>query len=144
MSLKRVLRISAVIFVLLAVNILNADCRHSSNEEAKFFTNVQSSDAMALIKENSENPDFIILDVRTAEEFNSGHIKNAVNIDYFLDNFKAELDKLDKDKTYLIYCMSGSRSGRALQVMKKIGFRHVYNLEGGIIAWKSAGLPLVK
>lgn len=87
----------------------------------------------------------IILDVRTAEEFNSGHLAGAINADYNqTDNFSAYLDTLDKNKTYFIYCRTGNRSGKATQLMADKGFASVINLDGGIVAWQSAGLPVRK
>lgn len=85
----------------------------------------------------------VILDVRTAEEFNTGHLISAINADYNqADKFSAYLDSLDKNKTYFIYCRSGNRSGKAMQLMADKGFTSVINLEGGITAWHSAGLPV--
>jgi len=82
--------------------------------------------------------------VRTSEEFLGEYIGNAVNLDYYSDTFRNDLEKLDKNKTYLIYCRSGSRSGNALNIMKELDFREVYNMLGGIIKWKSEGLPTIK
>lgn len=95
------------------------------------------------IQANKNNPDLIILDVRTQDEYNEGHIKNAINIDYYSKTLKKDLNKLDKNKTYLVYCRSGSRSGKTIDIMEKLGFKEVYNI-GGMIDWKGAGYPVVK
>ena len=96
-----------------------------------------------LIQDNANNPDFIILDVRTPSEYASGYIENAVNIDYYADDFEDTLDQLDKSKTYLVYCRTGSRSASAMNIMKKLDFIEVYNMQGGITAWTSAEYPVV-
>ena len=95
-----------------------------------------------LIGKNKDNQSFIIIDVRTPEEFANEHIENAVNLDYYSEKFRDELNKLDKEKTYLIYCRSGNRSGKALSIMKELAFREIYNMLGGIIQWKAEGYPL--
>jgi len=61
-------------------------------------------DAYTLIQKNKGNPDFVILDVRTPAEFADEHIENAINLDYYSETFRDDLNKLDKTKTYLIYC----------------------------------------
>jgi rhodanese-related sulfurtransferase len=86
----------------------------------------------------------ITLDVRTPSEFNEGHIEGASLIDFQSGNFENEITSLDKNQTYAIYCRSGNRSGEAVKVMTEAGFTKLYNLDGGVIDWASAGLPLVK
>ena len=90
-----------------------------------------------------KNAGVVVLDVRTAGEFAAGHIQNAINIDVEASDFDANIAKLDKTKEYDVYCHSGRRSGIATQKMVKAGFTKVFNLDGGITAWQSAGLPLV-
>jgi rhodanese-related sulfurtransferase len=85
----------------------------------------------------------ITLDVRTPGEFNEGHIEGALLVDFESGNFENEIAALDKTKTYAVYCRSGSRSGQAVKVMSDAGFTSVYNLNGGVIDWAGAGLPLV-
>lgn len=90
-----------------------------------------------------DNPSTIILDVRTADEFNTGHLDKAVLIDYRSDDFSEKIKSLDPDKEYLIYCRSGVRSSGAIDSLKQLGFTHLTELEGGINAWKQAKLPVV-
>jgi len=141
---------SAMLTVLLVLGaVLIASCTaktETPNQQtpAQIIENISPQEAFDLIQENKDNPDFVILDVRTPEEFAEEHIANALNIDFNSENFRDELDKLDKDKTYLIYCRSGNRSGKALEIMKELDFREVYNMSGGIIEWKTEGLPTVK
>ena len=78
-----------------------------------------------------------VLDVRTPEEYKSGFIGNAVNYNV-MDSlaFVNAISSLDKSKKYLLYCKSGRRSGKALVMMKNMGFRKVYHLKGGVTEWK--------
>jgi phage shock protein E len=85
----------------------------------------------------------ITLDVRTPGEYMGGFIQGAKNIDFQSGNFENEIASLDKNATYAVYCRSGNRSGQAVKVMHDAGFHNVYNLNGGVIDWANAGLPLV-
>ena len=105
---------------------------------------VPTDKAYNLIQENADNPDFIVIDVRTPEEYAGGYIDAAINIDYYAPDFSAQLEALDKDKTYLIYCRTGRRSADARDIMAELGFREVYNMSGGIVEWEEQGLPVVR
>lgn len=85
----------------------------------------------------------IVLDVRTAGEYMSGHIEKAINIDVEGMTFDGDIAKLDKSATYAVYCHSGRRSGIAVGKMKDAGFKNLFNLTNGIQDWQAAGLPLV-
>ncbi len=111
---------------------------------APIITAISPKEAAGLIKDNLNNTDFLIIDVRTPAEFAEDHIANAVNIDYYSESFKGKLNDLDKDKAYLIYCRSGNRSGNALKLMAELGFREVHDISGGIVSWMSEGLPVIK
>jgi phage shock protein E len=84
----------------------------------------------------------VLLDVRTPEEFTSGHIPDAINLDYKSANFSDRLDSLDKSKDYMVYCLSGVRSGKAADLMKEKGFNSITTLDGGMEAWVAEGLPV--
>jgi rhodanese-related sulfurtransferase len=86
----------------------------------------------------------ITLDVRTPGEFMGGFIQGARNIDFQSGNFENEIATLDKNATYAVYCRSGNRSGQAVKVMQDAGFTNVFNMNGGVIDWANAGLPLVR
>jgi len=101
-------------------------------------------EASDLIAKHKNNPDFIILDVRTPREFKSGHIEKAILLDYYSKMYTEELKKLDKTKTYLIYCRSGNRTGKTLNLIKDMGFSRVYNMDKGIKGWRSKGFPVTK
>lgn len=89
-------------------------------------------------------PDTVLLDVRTPEEYASGHLPNSLNIDVNSADFSAQISALDPAKTYALYCRSGNRSGVAMEAMQNIGFTDVYHLGGGIGAWTAAGGDTVK
>ena len=88
-------------------------------------------------------PGVVILDVRTPEEFADGHLEGTVNIDALTTDFQAQLDKLDRDVVYAVYCRSGNRSDAALHQMAELGFTSAHHLAGGIGAWQQAGYPVV-
>ncbi|MEM1220228.1 MAG: rhodanese-like domain-containing protein [Bacteroidota bacterium] len=82
------------------------------------------------------NPETIILDVRTPEEIAEGKIEGAIELDYRSPDFQQKLQELDRDQTYVVYCMSGGRSGRTCKMMEVAGFSSYYNLEGGMNAYQ--------
>ncbi len=114
-----------------------------SNLEAGQVGQLTAKEASELIEKNNGNPDFVILDIRTPEEYRQGHIPGALSIDYYNPKFKSELDQLDRAKTYLIYCRSGNRTGRSLKIFADLGFLHIYNLKRGIIDWQSNNYKLL-
>jgi len=144
------LMISVFLGALIIGVLLTSACIQTETNTAKpetqiqIIENITPEDAYILIQENKDNLNFVILDVRTPEEFLGEYIENAINLDYYSDTFRNDLKKLGKDKTYLMYCRSGNRSGSALNIMKELDFREVYNMLGGIIKWKSEGLPTTK
>ncbi len=89
----------------------------------------------------SKNP--IIIDVRTTQEFNTGHIANALNIDYLADDFWEQIEKLSTNHDFLVYCRSGRRSIRTCTLMRNGGFdnKRIFNLEGGYERWVVDGFP---
>ncbi|MFH1640245.1 MAG: rhodanese-like domain-containing protein, partial [Chloroflexota bacterium] len=89
----------------------------------------------ALIQSNFNNPNFVLLDVRTPAEYAAGHIEGALIIDYYAADFTTEVNKLAKDKAYLIYCRTGNRSKFAQEIMSGLGFSNTANMLGGITQW---------
>ncbi len=144
MSPKRL--ITLVLSVGLAAGVVLAGgCAGSKTATpTRIIENVTPQEAFTLIQNNQTSPEFVILDVRTPEEFAEGHLADATNLDFYADTFRDELNQRDKDKRYLIYCRSGNRSGRTLNIMDELGFREVYNVSGGILRWEAEGLPTVK
>jgi rhodanese-related sulfurtransferase len=105
---------------------------------------ITAQEAYNLIQENMGNPDFIILDVRTPDEFISGYIAGAINIDYYSPEFRANISKLDQDKQYVVYCRTDNRSTATVRLMLDLGFEKMQNFSGGITQWIQNGYPTVK
>ena len=104
---------------------------------------ISPKEGLSIIEKNRDDPNFVILDVRTLGEYGPEHISGAINIDYYSNSFRTNLNQLDKEKTYFIYCQSGRRSGLSLKMMRELGFSEVYNSAGGILAWKANSLPFL-
>lgn len=123
----------AVVLVLL----IRAELEHQVNKGLL----VTPSAAIRLLNNDDKA---MVIDVRSTAEYNSGHIKGASNIP--LSDFSSSISGLEanKDHTVLVYCNSGHTSSRAVRALKNAGFEKINNLEGGIIAWKDANLPLSK
>ncbi len=105
--------------------------------------NISPDQTNRLILDNKENPDFLIIDIRTPKEFRTGHLEGAVLIDYYAKNFLKKMDALDKTKTYLIYCRSANRSTRALNLIADMGFAEMYNMAQGIVGWSRKGFKII-
>lgn len=88
--------------------------------------------------------DIVVLDVRTPDEFAEGHLDGALMIDFYSPDFADQLADLDPDASYLLYCRSGNRSGQTTAIMAELGFTDVADVDGGILAWTAAGLPVVE
>lgn len=111
---------------------------------ASAFREMNATEANRLIRDHRSDSNFIVLDVRTPEEFAQGHLleKTPFNLNFDAADFREQLARLDREKTYLVYCRTGNRSHETMKLMKELGFRRVYDLKGGIVAWQSAGLPI--
>lgn len=130
------------LFFLFILFFLSLGCsERSATVRNGEIRNVDAPKAYQMIQNNSGKSGLVIIDVRSPEEFAEGHIAGAVNLDINSPVFSAELNKMDRDKTYLVYCRAGSRSARAYLIMEKMGFNNTYNLFGGFLEWKDEGLP---
>ncbi|MFO7779723.1 MAG: rhodanese-like domain-containing protein [Nitriliruptoraceae bacterium] len=89
-----------------------------------------------------EEPDALVLDVRTPPEYLQTHLPGAVNVDFYGPSLRSELEALDREAPVLLYCRSGQRSGNLHPLLAELGFRDVIDVRGGIIAWVEAELPL--
>lgn len=132
----RILALAASALLVMAA--LLAGC---VREDARLL---EPQAAFELIGQNRDRNDFLILDVRTPGEFRQGYIAGAVLLDYYRPDFRERFASLDRDTTILTYCHSGSRSSSVLALAEKLGFKRVFDLRGGIVNWKRAGLPLVR
>jgi len=103
---------------------------------------LDAKQAQALIQKNRDNADFVVLDIRTPAEFAAGHLAGAVNVDFKAPDFQSQVAKLDRAKTYLVYCRTGRRSTLSLPIFERLGVTHVYHLAGGITAWQREGFPV--
>ena len=109
------------------------------NTNSQIIDNVDAEKFSELIQGKG-----IIIDVRTSQEFNSGHIVDATNIDYYSKDFKDKLKIVRKDVPIYVYCRSGGRSSSAAREMEKLGFTKVYNLIRGIGSWQAEGYQIEK
>ena len=116
----------------------------NETEIKQIIRNISPEKALELIENIQKGTDFVILDVRTPKEFESGHIEGAVNIDFRDENFSQKMENLEKEKKYLICCGSGVRASKAMSLMEDLGYIEVYNMLGGIRMWKTSGFPLTK
>ena len=111
-----------------------------------FSCNGQTSTAFKTIDVTSYSekikatPNAQILDVRTPDEYATGHIENSDNVDFLSNSFVLRMDKYDKTKPVFVYCKSGGRSTKASEKLAELGFTTVYNLDGGMLKWEAAGL----
>lgn len=108
-------------------NINTINNQQTSAIQSMSNTHLKSEAFLSRIKE----PNMTIIDVRTADEYNIGHIDGSINMDFYSPDFVSELKKLDKEKPYSIYCRSGSRSAKALEMMSALGFTNIADLDGG-------------
>lgn len=122
-------RISRVLFTIafLAIAVVAFGQEDEALPYAKFIKKARKANA-------------VVLDVRTPREYEAGHLENAVLIDFNAPGFLNQINTLDKEKTYLLYCRSGNRSGKALKIMKNEGFERVYHLEGGVVKLPPTGI----
>ena len=103
---------------------------------------ITTQQATNVILALQDDPEFVLLDIRTPAEVEAGHISGAINLDFYGPAFRDNLTALDRDKIYLIYCRSGNRSGQAFDMMEELGFERVHDLGGGIKQWMAAGYPV--
>lgn len=104
--------------------------------------NEDNLDLQAFVEKMTSTKDYNLVDVRTPEEFEKGHLENAQNIDLNAGDFDKKVAKLDKDKPVFLYCLTDTRSGTAADKLRKEGYE-VYMLKGGILKWRAENLPEV-
>lgn len=107
--------------------------------QAQTKTSVDDFEAL-LAKDDS----FQLIDVRTPEEYAAGHLDGAQLINFYEDGFSNQLELLDKKRPVLVYCASGNRSGKTAVLLGEMGFKKIYDLDGGIKAWRAAGKKTVE
>ena len=144
MKQKSLLKLIALSLLVIMGATLTGSCAEKAEIQTQIIEDITAQEAFKLIQENKNNPDFIIVDVRTPAEFIDGHIEDALNVDFNSGSFESEISKLDRAKKYLIHCRSGVRSRGALDIMVELNFREVYHLYEGIIGWDKEGYPTIK
>ena len=133
-------KMKKIIFSLsLVLSVIVASCQQPAKNSKPVNQTVPLEQFEKLI---SDRANAQLLDVRTPQEYTSGHIASAFNLDIYDPGFKEALGKLDKERPVLVYCKSGGRSGQAAEMMGQMGFKEVYNLQGGMLAWANAGKPV--
>lgn len=105
---------------------------------------ISLEEAFTLMEDHWGDGDFVIVDLRPAEQYARGHIQNAINIEYQSEEFATTLDELEREHIYLLYSQTDQTSGKVLDMMAALGFREVYNMLGGMGRWERLGLPQVK
>ena len=131
------------VFILIIGLFMNSSCEQKEAENSATEsmvlpvqgTKIENIKAIEAAKMLEKNPDMMVLDIRTPEEFNSGHIPTSINIDYKAENFELEIKKLDRSKPYLMHCRSGRRSTAALDTFRKHRFDHIIHIDDGILGW---------
>jgi thioredoxin len=123
------------IIILLAFTALLSSCGKKTEQNDTLLS------AKDFAEKIQKTPDAIILDVRTPEEFENGHLNKAQNIDLNGDDFSEKVKAIDKSKPVFVYCLSGGRSASAAAQLRSEGFKQVYELDGGIMAWRNDNLP---
>ena len=124
---------SLVLMCMLPWNISSADQRVLS-----------ALDAQSVLAENTGNGKFIVIDLRTKDEFEEGHISGARVIPFYATNFLRMVSQLDRGATLFLYCQKGRQSPQALKALDSLRFSRLLMLDGGIAAWTQAGLPVVR
>lgn len=126
------------IFLFIAIIALAVfSCKNNTSNQNAASLNYENLD-VAGFKEKMDAGKVVILDVRTAEEFEEGHIKGAINFDVNKSSFTDKIIRMNEDIEYLVYCHSGRRSVKACNIMNNAGLKKLYNLEGGYVAWSKA------
>ncbi|MCX6171880.1 MAG: thioredoxin domain-containing protein [Flavobacterium sp.] len=120
------------ILPLIAMSFLFLSCQGQQSK------NIQTVDVKTFAEKLKSNKNPQLLDVRTPEEFNSEHIENATNVNWNSDDFLTKSENYDKSKPIFVYCKVGGRSSQAASKLAELGFREIYNLEGGIMKWNAA------
>jgi len=121
-------------FLIVFISISIFSCKGQTSK------NVINTDPKSFSEKITATPNAQIIDVRTPQEFAGGHIDKAINIDWLGDNFEANVQKLDKTKPVFVYCKTNNRSQIAAKKLEELGFKTIYNMQGGLLKWDAEGL----
>jgi thioredoxin len=125
--------------ILSALMVVLFSCTNHSQQQGIELVGVQ-----AFAEKLKTTPTATIIDVRTPEEFQGGHLKDAVNFNVLAPEFANQVSQLDRDHAVFVYCKAGGRSADAASIMKDMGFDIIYDMQGGYMAWSSAGMESTK
>ena len=129
--------------LFLAVSCTACGQEHPSTASAPHIEasirDVSISDAALLLQTEKTVQ---VLDIRTPEEFAEGHIEGALNINFYDDDFKEQLSRLDRNTPYLLHCRSGGRSGKSMAAFKELRFKNIAHMTAGMNGWREAGEPV--
>ncbi len=128
----------SLLALILALSVLVTAC--SSDTRTQSIELVSPADAAQVIADDPAG--LVVLDLRTLEEFNEARLADAIMVDFYADDFADQLDNLDKDVPYVVYCRTGNRSSEAVKTMKDLGFVEVHEVDGGIVNWYDQGYPI--
>lgn len=128
----------SLLALILALSVLVTAC--SSDTRTQSIELVSPADAAQVIADDPAG--LVVLDLRTLEEFNEARLADAIMVDFYADDFADQLDTLNKDAPYVVYCRTGNRSSEAVKTMKDLGFVEVYEVDGGIVNWYDQGYPI--
>jgi phage shock protein E len=137
------MRHRTTIAVLSTLALLLAACSAGATSEASEDTSAGLLDPREAVGLLTDRPELVVIDVRTADEFASGHLEDAQLLDAQGAAFRSELEALDRDQPYLVYCRSGNRSAQAIAVMEALGFVEVFDA-GGLAELAAAGARVVR
>ncbi|SRX54392.1 putative adenylyltransferase/sulfurtransferase MoeZ [Aequorivita sp. CIP111184] len=124
---------AAFLFGFTVILFFTACKDHSIAQDIKILTPQEFHDSII------KNKDIQLVDARTEAEFEEGHLQDALNIDVLETNFNTEAEKLNLEKPVYVYCRSGKRSAKAALILKDLGFKEIYDMQGGYLNWESEG-----
>lgn len=136
------MKFSMSVILLSLAMVLSLSCNVKSQEK-----NSQQENVIQVVEASEYDmlkTGEILIDIRTPEEFESGHLEGAVNINFFDADFMEQLSAFNKEESVFIYCRSGGRSAKASSKMQAAGFTKVIDLKGGIKSWRKNNLKIVK
>lgn len=126
------------ILMITAIAVFFNSCSTGQTEGNGIFELMDAANFSSKMNEKSDAP---IVDVRTPGEYAEGHIEHSLNFDWNGANFEKQISDLDKSQPVFVYCLGGGRSAATVEKMQELGFKEVYELDGGMMAWRSAKMP---
>jgi rhodanese-related sulfurtransferase len=136
--MKSILKLPLLLFISLLAVSCNGQEKTKQNENSKEISVISPNDFLKMSKRQ------LVVDVRTPKEYNEGHLENALNINFYDENFLDQFANYSKEEPIYIYCRSGGRSGKAAKKLSKLGFKKVYDLQGGYLNWTAKNHKIVE